>query len=252
MHQHKEIEGGHTPQAASSEQAETVVASGLKTSRIEALSDGICAVAMTLLVFGITPELKLAPGANPVIALFQSQGISLFSYLMSFAILSVYWVGHHAQFQYIERANRPLLWINLALLFFISFVPFSTSFLAQHVTKDHGLAASSVAAFYGLHLLMIGALLYVHWWYAARTPLLTGRLDPHLVKAAARRILIAPGMILPAIALAFIHPLISLVCYALIPVAYVFPSHIDLHWTGPDADHAHEHESGNHASEEEA
>lgn len=251
MHQHKEMGGERIPQSEQPERAETTVSLGLKTSRVEALSDGVFSIAMTLLVLNLAPELglgskaSLPEGVNPVLILFQDQWIKLLTYVMSFVVVGFYWVGHHAQFQYIQRANRTLLWINIYFLLAISFVPFSTAFLAKFE------AYSPAQAFYGVHILIIGAILYFHWWYAARTPLLTGNLDRHFVRAAARRILYAPAIALVAIALSF-FPVASLVCYAIIPIVYVFPGHIDLHWTRPHANHVQEHESKDQAPSSDA
>ncbi|SRR5712691_1407897 len=249
MNRQDKIQTIHTSQT---EQPESVQAPGLKTSRIEALSDGIFAVAMTLLVLNITPE-AITDTKYPVLNLLSpsegGQGIKLFAYLLSFMVLGFYWVGHHAQFQYIKRVNRPLLWINLAFLFSISFLPFSTAFLAKFEFYRQ------VEAFYGVHIVFTGAILYCHWWYAARTPLITGHLDRHLVRMAARRILYAPAIALFAIGLSLIIPIAGLACYAVIPLVYFFPGHIDLHWTRPRVNGAHEnheHESEKQISETDA
>src|SRR5690348_16312521 len=79
MHQHKEIRSEHTSHAEQSEQTGTAIGSGLKTSRVEALSDGIFAVAMTLLVLDIKADVGNVP--NPVAMLFNVQGINLFAYV---------------------------------------------------------------------------------------------------------------------------------------------------------------------------
>jgi uncharacterized membrane protein len=253
MNRQDKIQTMHNSQT---EQPESAQASGLKTSRIEALSDGIFAVAMTLLVLNITPEIIAENRPNPVFDLFIGQGIRLFAYLMSFMVLGFYWVGHHAQFQYIKRVNRPLLWINLGFLFSISFLPFSTAFLAKFEDNNQ------VEAFYGAHILLTGAILFFHWWYAARTPLITDHLDRNIVRMAARRILYAPAIALFAIGISLIANVItaipvrvSLVCYAAIPLVYFFPGHIDLHWTRPQAIRAHEnntHENEKQISEADA
>ncbi len=212
---------------------------GLSTSRIEALTDGIFAVAMTLLVFGIAvPTATEVAGGDPVAVLFQKQAVGLFVYALSFALLGVYWVGLHAQFQYIRRANRSLLWINILILLLISFIPFTTSFLVKY--DNH----RSAVIFYGAHIMAIGAVIYFHWWYAMRTPLIAGPgVDRHMVRAAANRVLFAPVISLIAIICSFITPIAGLICFALIPVVYIFPSHIDLHWTRPHM-HAGEQRQG--------
>src|SRR4030088_188078 len=97
----------------------------LSRNRIEALTDGVFAVAMTLLVLDIkVPELEppLAGAELPLkpLALWPK----FLSYLISFVILGVYWVGHHIQLSFIRRADRPLLWINILFLLWVALVPF--------------------------------------------------------------------------------------------------------------------------------
>src|SRR5215470_5668536 len=96
---------------------------GLTKSRIEALSDGIFAVAMTLLVLDIKPPAVMQATALPreLLALWPR----CLSYVVSFLMLGIYWVGQHNQFHLIRWADRTLLWINVVFLMAISFVPFS-------------------------------------------------------------------------------------------------------------------------------
>ncbi len=204
---------------------------GLSTNRVEALADGIFAVAMTLLVLDVRPPLV----QQPPDAWFFSQWPRLFAYALSFMLLGVYWVSHHAHFQYIKRSNRTLLWINIVFFLFISLIPFSTSWLAD--SFDPAVSSRVTAPiFYGLHLIVIAALIALHWWYGSSHPLLTGgkTLDRHFNRSVYRRIAIAPVICLVAIALSFVLPLASLICYTLIPIIYIFPGHVDLHWTRPN------------------
>src|SRR5256885_562420 len=91
---------------------------GLSTNRVEALADGIFAVAMTLLVLDVRPPLA----RDALTAWLAQEWPRLFAYALSFMLLGVYWVSHHAHFQYIKRANRTLLWINVVFFLFISLV----------------------------------------------------------------------------------------------------------------------------------
>ena len=102
----------------------------LGRNRIEALTDGVFAVAMTLLVLDIkVPELEqpLATAELPLKLL--SLWPKFLSYTISFVILGAYWVGHHVQLSFIRRADRPLLWINVFFLLWVALVPFSTALL---------------------------------------------------------------------------------------------------------------------------
>ena len=82
------------------------------------------------------------------------------SYFISFLILGVYWVGHHFQFSFIRRVDRPLLWINILFLLWVALVPFSTALLSEY-------SKTRVAiAIYGLNLIAVGLTLALQWWYA--------------------------------------------------------------------------------------
>jgi uncharacterized membrane protein len=221
-------------EVASEKQAEQPALSGqgLSTNRVEALADGIFAVAMTLLVLDVRPP-TAQQGPD---MWFSQEWPRLFAYALSFMLLGVYWVSHHAHFQYIRRSNRPLLWINIVFFLFISLIPFSTSWLANSFDSGYTKlvpAHTTALIFYGLHLIVIAALIALHWWYGSTNPLLTtGKaLDRHFNLSVYRRIAISPVICLVAIAFSFILPAASLVCYTLIPIVYIFPGHVDLHWT---------------------
>ncbi len=214
---------------------------GLSTNRIEALADGVFAVAMTLLVFNVhlpdPNDLKNVTNVNVwgilhTIFIGKGQGPVLIAYVMSFVLLGVYWVSHHAHFQYIRRADRILLWINILFLLLISFVPFTTQLVGIYWNRaGQRLLSQTVDIVYGVHLLCITGVIYLHWWYGTRTVQLTGkRLDPHLIGIVKKRILAAPVFCLAAFALSFLDPRASVVCYLLLPLYYILPGHVDQHW----------------------
>src|SRR5262245_27599586 len=108
---------------------------GLSKARIEALTDGVFAIAMTLLIFGvkvpvITPVTEKAL-RHELIQLWPS----ILTYAISFVMLGIYWVGHHNQYHYIQRTDRIFLWINIFFLMCVSSIPFSTSLLGQYPTE---------------------------------------------------------------------------------------------------------------------
>jgi uncharacterized membrane protein len=103
----------------------------LDTSRVEALSDSVFAVAITLLILTIQLPSSLgvtstAPLAQALVQVMSSIGLKLLSYVLSFVIVGIYWVGHQYTFHYIKRSDRVLLWLNLLLLLCIVFIPFPT------------------------------------------------------------------------------------------------------------------------------
>src|SRR5215813_3811120 len=132
---------------------DTNLNSGLSKTRIEALTDGIFAIAMTLMVF----DIKVSPLAHMNRLNLQHELIQLWprflAYVISFIMLGVYWVGHHNQYHYIRRTDRPFLWINIFFLMGVSLIPFSTGLLGQFPEDRAALAV------YGLNLIMVGGFL---------------------------------------------------------------------------------------------
>jgi uncharacterized membrane protein len=153
---------------------------GFSTNRIEALSDGIFAIAMTLLVLDLTVPTNLS---NPQIAgSLYALLPHLITFFLSFAALGVFWVGQQNQFHWIKHSDRRLLWLNLLYLSFVVLIPFSTSFLATY--------PSSLAVFfvYALNLLLCASSLLVAWMYVNSKPLLThGKLDQVVVDSMTGR-----------------------------------------------------------------
>ena len=135
---------------------------GFSKSRVEALADGIFAVAMTLLVI----DLKLPARAD-----IHSQGglivavlvliPKFISWIISFFVLAIFWFSHHRQFQLVRTVDVPLLWINILYLGFVSLMPFSSSLSGEH---SRMLFAQ---AFYSgnMILLALGGLMLAHHVY---------------------------------------------------------------------------------------
>jgi len=199
---------------------------GLTKSRIEALADGVFAVAMTLLVFEIkVPGPAQEAGAVDLARHLASLWPNFVSYAISFFVLGIYWVGHHNQFHFIRRSNRPFLWLNIVFLFFVTLIPFSAALISSHFDEPIAIA------FYGGNLIAVGLVLYAVWAYATRGRRLVDKdLPREAVHRASRRILIAPCVFVVAIALGFFNTKASLILYAATASYYFFPSRIDLHW----------------------
>jgi len=137
----------------------------LGKNRIEALSDGVFAIAMTLLVLELhVPDLPPnAPNATVLPALLHLWP-KFATYIVSFITLGVYWVGHHILYHGIRRADRTLLWLNLLFFLFVSFLPFSTSVLNAFKETQAGLQ------FFGANLTLIGWVLYAQLRHASSQP----------------------------------------------------------------------------------
>jgi uncharacterized membrane protein len=203
-----------------------VLQAGLTKTRIEALTDGIFATVMTVLVLGLT-----VPAANlsePELASqIRAHWPNYVAYAFSFIVLGVYWIGHHNQFHYIKRSDRVFLWVNILFLLTIGFVPFSTSLLGLYPFSP------TAVRVYGANLAATGLALYALWWYAtSQYRLVEKDLDPHIVSLAKRRIIVGPMVSLLGIGFSFLDTRISLVLYLLLIPFFIRPSHIDIHFRG--------------------
>jgi uncharacterized membrane protein len=142
----------------------------LKISRIEALSDGVFAIAMTLMVLSLKfPEdFPSNPTPQELIQGFVESLPSLEKYIISFLVLGIYWMRHQAQFTFIQYATRGLLYINIIFLMFVALIPATTEFLMTYNTNQIPLLI------YLANNFLICLVLVWHWHYITK-------INPHLV-----------------------------------------------------------------------
>jgi uncharacterized membrane protein len=127
----------------------------MRTSRLEAFSDGVLAIIITIMVLGLRDP---APG-DTLRALQHAAGIGLLSYLLSFIYVGIYWTNHHHMFQLTTRVTGGVLWANLALLFCLSLFPFTTQWVDETWTGA-GFARTPVVI-YGVNLLAAAVAYYI-------------------------------------------------------------------------------------------
>jgi uncharacterized membrane protein len=124
-------------------------------NRVLAFSDGVFAIAMTLLVVGIAvPTLSDGDSVDELADALNDHSSSIISFFISFAVIGRYWVAHHGFFSLLARIDRGLLGINLAYLAFIAFLPFPTALLGKYFENplSVGLYAVMVAVVSGLEV----------------------------------------------------------------------------------------------------
>ena len=210
-----------------SESTENRPVGGLSTNRLEAFSDGVFAVAITLLVLNLQiPQLASSLVSRELLPKLFDLWPKLLSYMLSFVLVGIYWVAHHNTFHYIQRSDRNLLWLNILLMMCIVFLPFPTALLGQYPEQR-----VSIISYAGT-LVITGLVLQSLWWYATSGCRLVDRdIDPRLEQRATRRNLTAPLLYLLAIGISFFNVMASLILFLLVPVYYILPGRIDLHWT---------------------
>ena len=197
---------------------------GLSKGRLEALSDGIFATVMTVLVLSLsvpvitTPESRSALNAD-VTAYVVALGPNILGYVLSFLLLAVMWVSHHNIFHYLKKVDRTLIWLNIVFLLSVGFVPFSTALLGRYPTLQLPVVVYG-ANVVGIALAMLGFL-----QYASRNGLLVaeGR-EEELVKRIMDRWRLGLVVYGSAILLSFVDTEISLGIYAFVLIFLVLQS----------------------------
>jgi uncharacterized membrane protein len=193
------------------------------TNRLEAFSDGVFAIAITLLVLNLTvpPLDKVAVGG--LAGTLQRGWPSYAAYLVSFLVIGIIWVNHHYVFKMISQVDRPLLFINLMLLMAVSVLPFPTALLANYIR--HGPADSHLAAaIYSATMLAMSVAFSGLWLWVTRDggSLLHERLDRRQARTALRRFGLGCLVYLLTVGLAFINAVLTLSVHFILAVYYAF------------------------------
>lgn len=193
---------------------------GMTTNRIEALTDGIFAVAMTLLVLNLKlPQGGVEDVEADLLGLITGHSHVFSNYAMSFLLAAVFWIQHHQQSSVIKRTDRNHIWLNIILLMFVSLIPFSTSLINDY--HDDWMAS----IFFGMNMFILGSLFYVNWDYATKNHRLVAlSLDPHRIAVGKKRGAVTPIISLFAMALALVDAPLSSLAYLLIPVILFHPT----------------------------
>jgi uncharacterized membrane protein len=162
---------------------------GQSVERLAALSDGVFAVAMTLLVLDLRVPVREAIHGDQdlwraLLALFPQ----IVTYLMSFLTLGIFWIGQQTQLNYLSRSDRSLSWIHLFFLFSVTLVPFSTRLLSEFISFRTALIV------YWLNILLLGVTLYLSWQCASTTGLVSADMPSDVPAAIKRRIIVAQAL----------------------------------------------------------
>lgn len=169
------------------------------TGRILALSDGVFAIALTLLVFGIAVPAAASDAALPheLLRLWPRY----LAYALSFLVIARFWVSHHVGFRLVARYDPALVWLNLLLLLFVAFLPFPTAVLGQHI------GSPAAAVLYAASMVLLSGALAGCWWYAAgRERLLQPGVSPSKIRGVRARTLSGPVIFAATVPIALISP----------------------------------------------
>ncbi|MGH9444867.1 MAG: TMEM175 family protein [Terriglobia bacterium] len=162
---------------------------GQNVERLAALSDGIFAVAITLLVLDLhAPAAQAIHSEYALGRALAALAPQLLTYLMSFLTLGIFWLGQQTQLNYLARSNRDFAWIHIAFLFAVTITPFSTMLLADFIAYRLALLA------YWCNILLLGVVLYASWGYAIRARLVKEDMPEDVPAAVCRRIVMGQAL----------------------------------------------------------
>ena len=186
----------------------------LTKSRLEGLTDGIFAFAMTLLVIGLNiPDKATLVQSTPYVSnLLFSLYSDFFHYVLAFLILGAFWLSHHVQLHPIRALDRMFVWLNLGTLLFVAMLPFSTSFSGDFPGVPLG------AIVFELNLFAIGIGMFLQWKYATiKDRLVEPGMNKGFIRKISYRTLVVPFVSVIGILIALMGFTWSTVVYLLLP-----------------------------------
>jgi uncharacterized membrane protein len=182
----------------------------MSTNRLEAFSDGVLAIIITIMVL----ELNV-PEEPTLHALREATSTGLLTYLLSFVYIGIYWNNHHHLFQLVDGVDGSILWANLHLLFWLSLYPFTTAWL-----DESGLARTPTVI-YGVNLLAAAIAFYLLQLRILRVPGTGARVREAMGSDIKGKL--SPLLYLTGIALAFVEPWLALVPYVAVALMWLVP-----------------------------
>jgi uncharacterized membrane protein len=192
--------------------------SNFSSARIEAFSDGVIAIIITLMILEIKiPDLHKNPiGYNMWLAL-KPMVPNILAYLLSFVMLGIYWVNHHNFFHKIESADRRLLWLNLNLLFWFSLIPIPTAIMGEEPLRPES------CLLYGAIQFLCSASFTYMGIYANKKELFTGKVPVEIRKKNMQRNRLSLFLYLLAMGLSYVSVFISYTIFAYIAAMFFMP-----------------------------
>jgi uncharacterized membrane protein len=199
------------------------VFAGQSLDRLSSLSDGVFAVAMTLLVLNLgVPASATIHSEHDLWNALVTLSPHLITYFMSFLTLGIFWIGQQTQLNHFARGDRDLAWMHLAFLLLVSLTPFSTALLAAFIQYRLALVV------YWLNICFLGAMLYISWWYASRVKLVKDEVTAEMRGAIEHRIVVAQAFYACGALLCVVSTYWSIAVIVLVQLNYAIAPRIPL------------------------
>jgi uncharacterized membrane protein len=194
----------------------------VSSRRTEAFSDGVFAIAITLLVLDLVVPGKTLAAENGLAHELGKEWPAYFAYLVSFLVIGIIWINHHNVFDKVKLVDRPVLFANLLVLLFVSLIPFPTRLLAEYLTARPS-DSHVAAAVYSATMLAMGLSYALLWWLITRDErLLHDGVDARAGRVALRRFAVGNVFYLITIGLSFVNAILTLAVHAALALYYCF------------------------------
>jgi uncharacterized membrane protein len=190
--------------------------SWFRKDRTEALTDGIFATVMTILVLSLVVPTVTGPNASATLQA-DVYGLipDILAYIITFIFLGVLWISHQNMFSHIVTIDLRVLWINIILLLSVAIAPFSTALLGRYPLQPIAVLA------YGINALVVSVLFNVLWFYPRIQHLTHEEPNQEIIAKRSKVVLVGPICYSLAIVFSFLAPEISLGLYAFVTAFYI-------------------------------
>jgi uncharacterized membrane protein len=188
----------------------------MKKNRLEAFSDGVFAIVITLLILNVKlPEVDYNHLQDGLADMLSAIGV----YALSFLLIGMYWVFHHHTFSFISEVDGILLWVNILFLLFLSFLPFPTAMLGKYPLQTLPIVA------YGINLILLNVTGFIGIVYLKRNMQLSSEVFTEAIYRGQLKMYYGVNaMYLVCIIIAFFSPLISILCLAILTLYLIIRS----------------------------
>jgi len=188
------------------------------TARLEVFSDGVFAIAITLLVLELSVDTATQDLGKELLHIWPSY----FAYVTSFLTIGVIWVNHHVLFNYVDHVDRGLLFLNTLLLLVVAFTPFPTRLIAEFLREDENERTAALA--YGITFVIMAVIFQLLWrWMATGRRLIRPEIPQEEIDDITRTFLPGVPIYAGATLVALVSPLASIALYLAIALFYALP-----------------------------
>jgi uncharacterized membrane protein len=196
----------------------------VETGRLETFSDGVFAIAATLLILNVDAFVRSCTDEEALATHLMCGWPSYIAYIVSFLTIGIIWVNHHTVMDQIARADRTFLMLSIGFLMVVAFIPFPTGLVAEYINKP-GARAATVT--YGITLTLTAVMFNAIWFYAARRGrLLRDDADERTVRGISRTFVFGPWIYLGATVVSAIKPELGAIVFMLFALFWVIESSV--------------------------